>query len=368
MSEKDVFIPPNKAMTPIIKAVGNACNLRCGYCFYNGTDQKSMRIMSGELLSQFFGQYLDIFSGKLRFVWHGGEPLLAGIPFYQEALRLQHQFAKSQDVIENMVQTNATLIDDAWAEFFRAYDFKVGVSLDGDQVSHDCFRRDAGGKGTFQRTVRGIRILKRHGITPGVIQTVSKKNLGNLRSDFRFFAEELGIRGWGINFFEAGSSSYGEISNCGLTDRDVAGIYQILRELWLEKNDSGLCLREIDNVVAGVVGRRAKNCSYNGSCANYFCLDADGRIWPCDRLSNSSEFLLGDLRSQDLREVLAGAPARAHADKSRQLGSDCVLCQWRGACNNGCTAMRDIKTGTYQYCKARQEAFQAMSDLLHQSK
>ena len=206
MSEKDVFIPPNKAMTPIIKAVGNACNLRCGYCFYNGTDQKSMRIMSGELLSQFFGQYLDIFSGKLRFVWHGGEPLLAGIPFYQEALRLQHQFAKSQDVIENMVQTNATLIDDAWAEFFRAYDFKVGVSLDGDQVSHDCFRRDAGGKGTFQRTVRGIRILKRHGITPGVIQTVSKKNLGNLRSDFRFFAEELGIRGWGINFFVAGSS------------------------------------------------------------------------------------------------------------------------------------------------------------------
>ena len=350
---------------PIIKAVGDACNLRGDYCFYSGMNQRPSRFMSDNLLTMFLEQYFTLFSGELSFVWHGGEPLLAGIPFYERVLQLQRQLAKVGDVVENKIQTNATLINDNWAEFFKQNKFRVGVSLDGCRVSHDRHRRDVGGRGTFDAVIRGIETLRRHGITPGIIQTVTRNGIDDVDDDFHFFTEHLRVNGWAVNLFAENSSPCSRLQNEGLRDEDVGHLYEKMARFWLSQNNENLYIREIENVAAGVTGRRAKSCSFNGACANYFCLDAEGLVWPCDRLSTDVRHLLGDLRSQTLQEVLEGGAAVFHAERTRQLSNDCVPCRWRSACNNGCTAMRDPHTGTYVYCNARKEMFNAFSVLLN---
>ncbi len=262
-----------------------------------------------------------------------------------------------------MIQTNATCITDDWAKFFKANNFRVGVSIDGNRDKHNRQRVDAGGNGSFDRVVSGIETLRRHGITPGVIQTLVRSGVDSLSDDIRFFLEELKIQGWALNLFMDGSS-HGELVGEGLRDQDVEKVYSTLLDEWLKRNDPNICLREIENVVAGALERRAKSCSFNGTCANYFCLDANGIVWPCDRLSSDPKFMLGNLHEQTLQDIFEGEPATAHAVCAGQLADDCVSCRWRSACNNGCTAMRDTQNGKYVYCNSRQKAFQAVETLL----
>ena len=350
---------------PIIKVVGNSCNLACDYCFYSGKEKPPLRVISAELIESFIAQFMEIFSGHTRFVWHGGEPLLAGIPFFEKVVSYENKYLKSGDSIENLLQTNAVLISDSWAQFFKNNGFRIGVSLDGNQKSHDLFRKNRNGEGSFQKTMRGIKTLRRFGIMPGIIQTLTCSNIPNMEEDFRFFTEELGAKGWAINIYESNSSLNGKMRDEGLSDQEVAEVYKKLISLWLKRNDPDLRIREIENLVAGALNRRAKNCSYNGSCANYFCLDFDGSIYPCDRLSSDDSSKLGDLRRASLREILRGELMNTRAKKVQTFSVDCLACRWKDACNNGCLAMRDDTTGKFIYCRARQQALDFLKQLLH---
>ena len=236
--------------TPIIKVVGENCNLRCSYCFYNGLDQKTANVMEQVILEDFLRQYFSIFSGNLRFIWHGGEPLLAGIPFYEEVLRLQWKYSKKGDSVENMIQTNGTLLDDDWAEFLSKNHFRVGVSIDGTANSHNRFRRDVSGNGTFDRVVLGIETLKKHNVIPGVIQTMTRGNLSALQSDFNFFTRELGLNGWAVNLYASSSTQNTLMFEEGLTNDEVTALYKQLIEIWLDQDDENLYLREIDHTPA----------------------------------------------------------------------------------------------------------------------
>ncbi len=113
MAKLVILTSPLKTMIPIIKVVGDFCNLRCRYCFYNTADQLIRHVMSDELLEKFLVQYMELFTGRLIFIWHGGEPLLAGLPFFQKIVDLQGRELKEGQIIQNTIQTNATLIDDA---------------------------------------------------------------------------------------------------------------------------------------------------------------------------------------------------------------------------------------------------------------
>ena len=356
-----------KRRAAIIKAVGDQCNLRCTYCFYHGLNQKTPKVLKLELLERFFEQYFSIFSGEMSFVWHGGEPLLLGIGYYEAALALQEKYKKGGDVVVNTIQTNATLITDEWAKFFSAHNFRVGVSIDGTREKHNSQRPNAGGRGSFDDVMRGIEILRRNGISPGVIQTVLRSGVSTLADDFALFVDEEGLRSLAINFFMDGSSQSNELSAESVRNEDVVEAHSILLDEWLKRDSANLSVREIENVIAGVSGHRAKNCSFNGSCARYFCLDADGLIWPCDRLSSDKKHLLGDLKEEGLLEILNGPASLAHAACAETVTEDCVRCEWRASCNNGCTAMRDETTGKYVYCKARLEIFETVHDLLSSS-
>jgi len=360
---------PLEVMIPIIKVVGDFCNLRCRYCFYNTRDQLTRTVMSDELLEKFLVEYMELFSGHLSFIWHGGEPLLAGLPFFRRVLELQRKYLKEGQTIKNVIQTNATLVDDKWAEFFKINDFKVGVSLDGDKESHDHFRLNHGNSGSFDHVVRGIEILRKHGIEPGMIQTLTHDNTAHVREDFNFFVNILGMKQWGVNdFFDTNAVNQAMLGQ-SITNEELTSFLKTYIDMWIAQDDGAVQVREIENFMAGILGKRAPSCIFNGTCSGYFCLGHDGKVYPCDRLFNRAELLFGDLSSQPLSEILNGSVRLKYAEDVSTLHPDCASCEWQRACHNGCTANRvGGVSGKYYFCETRKATFGYLKDKLNEYK
>lgn len=363
MANSVMLTSPLKVMVPIIKVVGDFCNLRCRYCFYNTTDQATPHVMSDQLLKVFLEEYMQLFSGRLIFIWHGGEPLLTGLRFFEKIVELQAENLRPGHKIQNTIQTNATLIDDEWAKFFKTHNFRVGVSLDGDKESHDHFRQHYNGRGSFDAVTRGINILRSHGVEPGIIQTLTRDNLVRTPEDFDFFANILRVKGWGTNTFLDVKAVNQSMLDQTITNEDLTERLKLYVDLWLEQDDRHLRVREIENFISGVVGRKAPNCTFNGSCTGFFCLEHDGRIYPCDRLSNRPELLFGNLSQESLVDILNGDVRMKYAEDVNALHPDCAKCEWRNACHNGCTMHRvgGIR-GKYFYCETRKAIFAYLKD------
>jgi len=211
--------------------------------------------MSFGILEKFIKEYLELPVENYTFSWHGGEPLLAGLPFFEQIVKLQEKHRKKDQLIRNLVQTNGTLLDRRWAEFFKKHNFGIGVSLDGIKENHDMFRQDLFGRGTFDSVLRGIDILRDRGIEPGFLQTVTGKSVYLAEENFRFFTEKIQVKSWAINpYFDVTGT------NKSMEDQQLFndGFISLLKKyslLWLARDDENLRIREIDELLAGVLER-----------------------------------------------------------------------------------------------------------------
>ena len=160
------------------KPVASRCNLSCTYCYYSNTPHEagldSQTRMSDRLLESFIRQYIESSDGPVvNFVWHGGEPTLAGLEFYRRAVEFQKQYLPEGKACWNNLQTNGLLLDDPWCAFLSENGFDVGISIDGTQMLHDLHRVDHSGAGTYERVAKTIRRLLSHGLKPDLLCTVT---------------------------------------------------------------------------------------------------------------------------------------------------------------------------------------------------
>ncbi len=345
------FVP---VMTPIIKIVGDYCNLRCDYCFYHHKEQQVKTIMDIDLLEKFIEQYLELFDGKLRFNWHGGEPLLAGMSFFESIIQLQEKYIKNTQKIVNSIQTNATLINEKWAVFFKEHNFEVGVSLDGIEKCHNRFRKNIGGKGSFKSTVRGIKILQDHKIPIGILQTLTHSNIPFTKENFKFFVDKLGLKQICTCIYIPSDKFC--ILGEEITNKDFTEFLKTAIDFWFHQDDPDLEIREIENLFAGANGKLASLCGFNGTCTAFFCLEYNGKVYPCDRVSNREEFCFGDLSKEPLKKILNSQERLNWAKIANFLHQDCLRCTWKNACHNGCTDYRDNEE-KYLFCESRKEIF-----------
>jgi len=161
------------------KPVGPICNLDCKYCFYLEKEklypEKTDWKMADGVLESYVRQYIEAQSAPvITFAWQGGEPTLLGVEFFRKVVELQKKHANGKR-IENTFQTNGVLLDDEWGEFLAANRFLVGLSIDGPRELHDRYRVDKGGQPSFDRVLRGVAYLKKHGAelnTLTVVQTM----------------------------------------------------------------------------------------------------------------------------------------------------------------------------------------------------
>lgn len=345
-------------MIAIIKPVGSFCNIRCSYCFYHHTDQSNAGIMSYALLDKFTKEYIHSSKRNKLFIWHGGEPTLAGLEYFRKVVELQDKYKQSGQKIRNAIQTNGTTINDRWAKFFQEHDFSVGVSIDGCFSSHGMFRKNKAGKNSFKRTYRGIKKLEDYGINVGFIQTLTSSRIPFLAQDFDFFYDILQSRKWAMGTYLDIEGLNQDMLDESLSNEELSYALKRTAELWFEKDDNRLIIRELENLLFGVLGKRPSNCHYNGSCGQYFCMEMDGKIYPCDRFSSQKMYCWGDLNRESLQEIWEGENRKKYLKAVNKFPVECKECKWFTGCHNGCPSHRiGGLSGHYFFCQSRKEMF-----------
>src|SRR5512142_363374 len=179
------------------KPSGAVCNLDCEYCFFLSKEMLypgSRFRMAEDLHEAYIRQLLEAQAAAPEVVvaWQGGEPTMMGLDFFRRSIELERRYAQRGQRILNTMQTNGTLLDDEWGAFLKQHEFLVGISIDGPRELHDTYRVDKGGKPTFDRVMRGLHVLERHGVDWNVLTTVNAANGDHGRRVYRFLRDDLG--------------------------------------------------------------------------------------------------------------------------------------------------------------------------------
>ncbi|MDD4777475.1 MAG: anaerobic sulfatase-maturation protein [Fermentimonas sp.] len=363
--DMSTFAPFAKPLYVMLKPVGSKCNLDCDYCYYLEKEnlyKKKNQVMSEELLERFVKQYIDSQTmPDIMFTWHGGETLMRPLSFYKKAVELQKKYANGRN-IDNSIQTNGTLLNDEWCKFFKENNFLVGISIDGPQDFHDEYRRDKMGRPSFHRVIKGIELLKKHGVEFNCMAVVNDYNVDYPLEFYRFF-KEIGCQY--IQFTPIverirNSNSNDNISLLKLAtakeadhEADLAP-YTVPADKWGDflcaifdewvKEDVGKIFIQIfDSTLANWVGENPGVCTMAKTCGHAGVMEFNGDVYSCDHFV-FPEYRLGNIYNETLTSMMYSDVQQAFGnDKFDKLPQQCRECDVLFACYGECPKNRFIK-------------------------
>jgi uncharacterized protein len=227
------------------------CNLDCSYCYL--PDRANKQTIEPDVLERVFAWTFTSGLARAPFtvVWHAGEPMVLGTDFYAAAFEVISRHNSAGVDVGHSIQTNATLVDDAWCDFIRARGIRVGVSVDGPDFLHDRYRRTRSGRGTHERVMRGIDRLRRHGIAFHAIAVLTHASLDYPDEIYDFFVEhEIRQVGFNIEEIEGPHAA----SSLGAADAE-RGYRRFMSRFFdlVSRGREPLHVREFDSMLAAVM-------------------------------------------------------------------------------------------------------------------
>jgi len=337
-------MPP---LSMLIKPVSGSCDLRCRYCFYQ---EQNRGKMTAELLEAITQKALDFADGSCAFLFQGGEPTLAELPFYEALVAHQKQYNAKGVAITNAIQTNGMHIDQAWAQFLANHNFLVGLSLDGPKEIHDQNR-----EGSFERVMQSAQLLQEAGVRLNVLCVVNRSNAMRGAQVYRFFKAHGFTHLQFIPCLDPQDTRHGSLP-WSLTPKSYLAFLKATFDLWHCdcKADRAPSIRYFDNLLAMAAGHAPEACGMNGVCGCQFVTEADGSVYPCD-FYVSDEWRLGNILEHSFEELRFSPTCERFIEESRQLHPNCRACKWFALCRGGCK--RDRVAGKNYFCGASQAFF-----------
>ncbi|MCP3941035.1 MAG: radical SAM protein [Desulfobacteraceae bacterium] len=321
----------------IMKITRN-CNLACEYCHDRLPGKSNMPF---EQLALAIDRILSIKNTKsFRFIWHGGEPLLAGIDFFRKAVTVQQYFKNPEQDLKNYLQTNGTLLTRKVLDFLEEFDFIVGVSLDGPEKLHDVQRPSLKKKPTFSRIMKIIEELQRRDIPHGVITVLTSKSMEITPREFLLFYQENEI--FDICFLPVRA-------DCGLKGETLEGkrYYEFMKELfdeWLLLDDPRMRIRELGDMLLLSMGLPGSMCSSSGSCVcGTYSIESDGSVFHCDKYTRDDYYCFGNLSALDFNQLSQTTKAVELKHLDMSLPEVCKFCEWQKHCAGGCSHDRLVE-------------------------
>lgn len=352
--------PFAKPLYVMLKPAGAHCNLACKYCYYLEKNKlyptAQRHLMSDEMLEQFTREYIEAQTmNQVLFTWHGGEPLLRSIDFYRKALSLQQKYAGGRR-IDNVIQTNGTLLTDEWCEFFSQNHWLVGISIDGPQPDHDHYRLTAAGKPSWKKVMQGIKLLKKHGVEWNAMAVVNAYNVNHPLEFYRFFKEN------GCQFLqftpiverltrhEDGRTlaSLADKDEISLSEASVApeqwGYFLCaIFDEWVRKDVGKIFVEIFDCTLANWMGISPGICAYSKECGHAGVMEHNGDVYSCDHFV-FPEYKLGNIRDYSLIDMLYGEQQQEFSRlKHSSLPRQCKECDMEFACHGECPKNRFMK-------------------------
>lgn len=354
--------PFSRPVYVMLKPVGSVCNLACDYCYYleKGKLYPDIKnhVMSDEVLELFIKNYIECqTSEEILFTWHGGETLMRPLSFYKRAIELQRIYGRGRR-IDNCIQTNGTLLTDEWCRFFKDNNFLVGISIDGPQEFHDEYRRNRQGIPFFYKVMKGIEMLKRHGVEYNAMAVVNDYNVDYPVEFYNFFksidchfiqfapiVERIGqhnngtfltspeenMDGIKLAPFSVNSAKWGDFL-CALFDE------------WIKEDVGRFYIQLFDSTLANWVGEQPGVCTLARFCGHAGVMEFNGDIYSCDHFV-FPEYKLGNIREKTITEMMYSQRQMSFGrDKEERLPTQCKECEYLFACHGECPKNRFMYT------------------------
>ena len=339
----------------MVKPASSACNLRCEYCFYTAVAKKrevfDKGMLSLETSEKMISSAFECSKDFVGFVFQGGEPLIRGIDFYREFVSLVKKYNTSGVEVSFAVQTNGTLLNDEWCEFFRENNFLVGVSLDGNEEQNK-YRVYPNGSASFGDIMGGIELLKKHNVQFNVLSVLTKNLANTFRDSYKFF-KSMGL-------------SYLQYIPC-LRDFDSDDdVYVMNNEDYLNYLNSAFrmyynarlrgtpfSIRQFDNYVLLAHGSCPEQCGMKGGCSEQFVVEGDGSVYPCDFYCNDEQ-CLGNINDTSFAKMRKSKKALDFISSSFEKKDECSECKYYYLCRGGGCKRNNA---SFNYCETYKKFF-----------
>lgn len=362
-------MPAKEPFHIMTKPIGPVCNLDCQYCFYLRKEalfpenhKASDFRMNDATLENYIRQYI---AGQpvedIAFAWQGGEPTMLGLDFFRRVVELQKKHTPPGKRISNALQTNGTLLTEAWCKFLAQEHFLVGLSIDGPRELHDRYRLTRGGKPTFDQVWRGLQLLKQHQVEFNTLTVVHRESAYHPLEVYDFLCRngsgfmqfiplvekiapnaetppaasparlnmlpsEYAVAPWSVEPLQFGRF---------LTD---------IFDIWVRRDVGKIYVQTFDVQLGIWAGYGSGLCVFSETCGRAMAIEHTGDLYACDHFV-ALEYHLGNINHTPL-EVLADSPQqhRFGLDKRDTLPAYCQRCEVRFACNGECPKNRFILT------------------------
>ena len=347
------------AFTTMIKPVGSLCNLDCDYCYYLGKADLyggHQPKMSDELLERYISQYIEAVQvPTVTFCWHGGEPLLAGIDFYEKAVALQNRYRGTKQ-IENSLQTNGLLINPDWCDFFRDNNFLIGLSIDGPKDIHDAYRHDRGGHPTFDRVMRGLEMMAVSGVEYNTLSTINNRCAGQGKRVYQFMrsvskymqflpvVEHTLPTPSGRAAIVPPGTEGAKAASWSITPKAFGKFMCDVFDEWVINDVGERFVQLFDITLAQWYGVQPGLCAFCPTCGDGLVVEHNGDVYMCDHFVYP-EYRLGNIGTEHLADMQRKPELfRFGIEKRNSLPSDCRRCEYLFACRGECPKHRFATT------------------------
>ncbi len=361
------------------KPIGPRCNLDCRYCYYLEKERlypETKRFnMSQEVLGTYICDYIASQEyapeREIWFNWQGGEPTILGLEYFRQVVALQEKYRPSGKRIRNALQTNGTLLDHEWVQFFKQEAFLIGLSLDGPRELHDAYRVDRAGRSSFDAVMAGLELLKSHHVSFNILCVVNRTNAEKPKEVYRFLRS---IGAEHIQFIPIVERSVdGEtLAAAPQLDQDGAE-YKVMPwsvlprtygsfltdvfDEWVRHDVGRIFVQFFDLQLGLMMGAPASLCWFSETCGGGLALEHNGDLYACDHYVYP-EFRLGNIMQTPIGDLAHSPQQLQFGDaKCDTLPKQCRQCDIRFACHGGCPKHRFLKTsdgedGLSYFCRS----------------
>lgn len=354
-----------KSYKTVIVKVTHTCNLNCRYCCVG--DVVGHSVISETTIDNLFRKLAD-YTTESHIVWHGGEPLIAGLPFYKKVVELQAKYPNHR--FKNGIQTNGTLLTDEFLDFFQANNFSIGFSIDGCQISHNMNRPFKGGNDTFDIIFKWYKEAERRGMHPGAICVINANTAKYIKEIYAFAKNDKVAFKFNPQY-PAGRASLNV--DLGLDDEQLAKAYIELFDLWFDDAQGERAyINLFDNFVGGItkITNNQTSSIYGYDCAwanrcqkSFIGLSTDGDVFPCGKFVDQIDFLYGNINDDiTLEKMLDNDIRKQFLTRHEEGVKECKNCRYLKLCSSGCPHTAHLFTGNLfsknPFCKSNMLLFE----------
>lgn len=356
-------------MEVIIKPT-NACNGNCVYCSADASPDRHGRLgMDGlKVVFSSFKSYLEAHEGRtVRFIWHGGEPMMMGRAYYEELLNLQYTiFGNLFHRVRNQMQSNLTLLNEKWIPVLREMHRGTGIGTSFDII--DGVRGIEGGGSLNEKWVRSVMMLQEAGIPIGFIYVAHGRVLDRPAELYHYFKNLSPSANLRINpLYLQGRAKTSFLNSMQITPRQYGEFMARIFDIWRE-DFYRLSLNPLQEWLGALKGSRANLCcDSSGRCAEtHLGIDPEGNVYNCGRFADSEEFKLGSIFEDDLESLMQHPVKQELRNRSETLmRSTCGDCRWWDLCHGGCPLVSHLYAecldAPTHWCEARKIIFEKIA-------